>query len=198
MKLTEDSVPTPTSTTGNLTVAPFWYTYSPDPYPPYNGPSQTSGQSAFPTSSIIPPPPPSGSPGSVHITIGPPSPTPEPGNSPKNGRICTANCILEPPCLFCGCIGPGCLGEGSCIGAGCSSGGGSIGGGDDTASCSTTQTADICTEYISSYSSTGMPSSSTITQVFNSAKAKRYLFDLTDVSRLLAEPPLAARSWEQP
>ncbi|KAH2847088.1 hypothetical protein KXW08_003740 [Aspergillus fumigatus] len=155
--LTEDSPPTQTQIS---TGTPFWYTYSPDPYPPYTGPSQTSS----PTSIIPPPPPPPGSPGSVHVTQGPPSPTPRPGNNPKNGHICTANCIPEPPCLICGCIGPGCRGGGHCIGRGCSSGGGSNGGGDDTNSCSTSHTADICTEYISSYSSTGMDSSSTITQ----------------------------------
>ncbi|GAQ10044.1 hypothetical protein ALT_7365 [Aspergillus lentulus] len=155
--LTEDSPPTqPQTSTGT----PLWYTYSPDPYPPYTGPSQPSS----PTSTIPPPPPPPGSPGSVHITQGPPSPTPRPGNNPKNGHICTANCIPEPPCLICGCIGPGCPGGGKCVGGGCSGGGGSNGGSDDTNSCSTSQTADICTEYISSYSSTGMASSSTITQ----------------------------------
>lgn len=67
--LTEDSPPTQTQIS---TGTPFWYTYSPDPYPPYTGPSQTSS----PTSIIPPPPPPPGSPGSVHVTQGPPSPTP--------------------------------------------------------------------------------------------------------------------------
>lgn len=187
--LTEDSPPTQTQIS---TGTPFWYTYSPDPYPPYTGPSQTSS----PTSIIPPPPPPPGSPGSVHVTQGPPSPTPRPGNNPKNGHICTANCIPEPPCLICGCIGPGCRGGGHCIGRGCSSGGGSNGGGDDTNSCSTSHTADICTEYISSYSSTGMDSSSTITQVFTLAMDTRYPF--ANDARLLAEPPLPARSWAQP
>lgn len=76
--LTEGSSPTQTSSTGNLTLVPFWYTYSPDPFSPCTGPSQTPGQSSSPTSSILPPPPPPGSHGSVHATQGPPSPTPKP------------------------------------------------------------------------------------------------------------------------
>ena len=145
--------PAETLTVSGTSSACIW-TYSPGPFPPYNGPSYTSG---LPPANRTPPPgpPPSRSTGSVSVRIGTPSPTATPG--PDRGHRCLVNCNPEPEDGggSSGCVGSTCPphpGGNNCVGSGCYSNGGGSDGSDSgpenshsNETCASSGTASICT-----------------------------------------------------